>query len=74
MQVIFTASMMKFKDYLSASPPGPCEVLAIIALRNKDKLLERMVQFTKANLQAIEQFSANHKDIVEVCPLLYSLG
>ena len=60
--------MSCFKDYLTICPPAPSEVLALIGVRNKDKLLQHTMNIVQQNLQELEVFFARHRDIFDWFP------
>ena len=60
--------MSCFKDYLTICPPAPSEVLTLIGLRNKDKLLQHTMNIVQQNLQELEVFFARHRDIFDWFP------
>ncbi|MBU1013370.1 MAG: aminotransferase class I/II-fold pyridoxal phosphate-dependent enzyme [Bacteroidetes bacterium] len=48
--------MIEFKDYTTICPPAPSEILALIALRNKEHILNRNLTIIKNNLVILEAF------------------
>jgi len=50
-----------YKHYLSICNSAPSEILALIALRNKDALLSRNKKITQDNLVVIQDFLARHE-------------
>ena len=57
-----------FKTYLTVCNPGPCEILGIIALRNKKMLLSRLTDITSRNLKEANDLFNENKDIFEYIP------
>ncbi|KAL3888130.1 hypothetical protein ACJMK2_000510 [Sinanodonta woodiana] len=53
------------KDYTTICSSAPSEILAIIAIRNKNYLLERTMSIIKSNLQTADEFFSRHKDIFD---------
>lgn len=51
------------KDYLSISNSALSEIVSLIALRNKEKILMRNNELIKNNLQLVEQFFARYADL-----------
>ena len=56
-------AMKSFKDYTTICSPGPSEILSIIALRNKDAILQRTHQIIKKNLRVLDEFFKDYPDI-----------
>ncbi|ESO96802.1 hypothetical protein LOTGIDRAFT_159540 [Lottia gigantea] len=54
-----------FRDWLTICSSTPSEVLAIIALRNKDWVIEHTMNIIKTNLTILEQFLKKHSDSLE---------
>jgi aspartate/methionine/tyrosine aminotransferase len=52
--------LAEFKDYTTICNSAPSEFLAEIALRNRDRILERNRQIALANLKLLDQFVAKH--------------
>jgi len=48
--------IIEFKDYTTICPPAPSEILALIALRNKEQILDRNLTIIKNNLVILETF------------------
>jgi len=55
------AGLASFKDYLTICSSAPSEILAIIALRNKDKLLDRTMQTIHRNLPLLDTFFSKYR-------------
>jgi aspartate/methionine/tyrosine aminotransferase len=53
-----------FKDYTTICGSAPGEILAIIALAAKDKLIERTLHILNDNLSVLEDFFSRHQDIL----------
>jgi aspartate/methionine/tyrosine aminotransferase len=54
-----------FKDYLTICSSAPSEVLALIALRAKDTLLDRNMAIVARNLELVASVFAKHADVFE---------
>ena len=54
-----------FKDYTSFCPPAPSEILALICLRNRDKLIKRTMDIVNPNLDILDQFFKDHSGTVD---------
>jgi aspartate/methionine/tyrosine aminotransferase len=54
--------MAVLKDYTTICHNAPSEVLAIIALRNRDALIERQLKRVHRNIEALEPFFADYGD------------
>lgn len=52
-----------FKDYTTICNSAPSEILAIIALRAKDIIIERNLQIIQHNLNAAETFFTDHSSL-----------
>src|SRR5918992_2068016 len=50
------------KDYTTICNSAPSEVLALIALRARDRVLERSRQIISSNLPILDDFFARHRD------------
>lgn len=57
--------LIKFKDYTSICPPAPSEVLSLIALRNKEQILNLNLMIIRKNLQIFEDFVSRHPDLIK---------
>jgi aspartate/methionine/tyrosine aminotransferase len=55
--------IIEFKDYTTICPPAPSEILALIALRNKEQILNRNLRIIKSNLVILEAFINRHSTI-----------
>lgn len=58
----FMQQLVNFKDYTTICNNAPGEYLAIIALQNKQKLIDRSLRIIQSNLRLIESFATRHKD------------
>jgi aspartate/methionine/tyrosine aminotransferase len=56
------ARMLKLKHYLSICNAAPSELLACIALKARDKILERNRALAAENLAKLDVFFAKHRD------------
>jgi aspartate/methionine/tyrosine aminotransferase len=59
------SKMAAFKDYTTICSSAPSEILSLIALRNKDKIIERHMARIKRNLDLLDAFFAEYKDLFE---------
>lgn len=59
------AKMATFKDYTTICSSAPSEILSIIALRAKDKIIEKHLAKIKKNLGLLDAFFAEYKDLFE---------
>lgn len=55
-------SLSSFKDYTTICCSAPSEILSIIAIRNKDKIIKRNLRIIKENLILFDEFVLEHKD------------
>ena len=58
------ARVAAFKDYTTICPPGPSEILSIVALRARDRVLERSHRIVRANLALLDGFFERWADVV----------
>ena len=58
----------RYKHYLSICNSGPSERLAIIALRNRDQILESKRSLLRENLQTLDRFFEDHSSLFEWSP------
>lgn len=59
------AQISEIKHYLSICNSAPAEILALIALRNIDTMLERQYKIIHENLKHLEPFISKHSNILE---------
>lgn len=59
------SKMERLKHYLSICNSGPSERLAMIALRNKDRILARNCAIVDENLPKWDDFFARHSDLFD---------
>lgn len=55
----------QLKHYTSICNSGPSEVLTLISLRNKEKILARNNQIVRDNLALLDKFMLDYKDLFE---------
>lgn len=68
-------SMAALKDYTTICNSAPSEFLAEVALRNRQKLVERNLGLIKDNLSVMDEFFARHADLFSwVRPQAGSMG
>lgn len=58
----------RYKHYLSICNAGPSERLAMIALRNRDYVLQRNRSLLRENLQELERFFKDYDNLFEWSP------
>ena len=56
----FNVKLRTLKDYTTICPPAPCEILALIGLRNRTNIIERNLGIIKSSLVAVEDFMDRH--------------
>jgi aspartate/methionine/tyrosine aminotransferase len=64
----FLTAARHYKDYTSLCNSAPSEVLALIALRAKDAVIERSLNLIQGNLTRVEHFMAAHADRFDWLP------
>jgi aspartate/methionine/tyrosine aminotransferase len=52
----------RLKDYTTICSSAPSEILAIIALRNKTKIIDQQVKRVRKNVAALDNFFAKYND------------
>jgi aspartate/methionine/tyrosine aminotransferase len=52
-----------YKDWLTICGSAPSEILALIGLRNHDRIVTRHLERIRRNLDAVERFMAAHQDL-----------
>ena len=57
--------MAAFKDYTSICNSAPSEYLALIALRNQQKLIDRNLEIVRENIAAMNRFFADYPDLFQ---------
>jgi aspartate/methionine/tyrosine aminotransferase len=71
---LFT-KMAEFKDYTTICSSAPSEILSIIALRAKEKIIASHLTRIKKNLKLLDDFFNDYKDIFEwVRPVAGTVG
>ena len=58
-------NMAAFKDYTTICSSAPCEILSIIALRSRQKIINRHISRIKINLSLLDAFFDHHQDRFE---------
>lgn len=56
------------RDYTSICPPGPSQLLALTALRNRDKVLSRNRAIARKNFAILDQWVRANSTLVEYVP------
>lgn len=64
----FRTAAQNYKDYTSLCNSAPSEVLALIALRARERVLARSLGMIKANLSLVKDFMARHADRFDWIP------
>ena len=54
-----------YKDYTSICASAPTEILSIMALRQKEKILNRNLKIIDSNLDRLDMFSGKFKNIIK---------
>ena len=68
-------SMASLKDYTTICNSAPSEFLAEVAMRNRQKLIDRNLGIIKSNLEVMEEFFVRHADLFSwVRPQAGSMG
>jgi aspartate/methionine/tyrosine aminotransferase len=57
------ARLAAFKDYTTICCSAPSELLSIVALRNRDRILRRNLEIVQENLGLLDRFFAGHADL-----------
>jgi aspartate/methionine/tyrosine aminotransferase len=60
--------MKRFKDYLTICSPSTSEILTLIALRNKSKLIQHNLDKIMKNIQLFKSFSDRHQQHLHFAP------
>jgi aspartate/methionine/tyrosine aminotransferase len=60
------AACLRFRDYVSISPPKISDLLAEVAVRNRDKVLERNRQLLNRNHRLLTEWAAAHRDFIKL--------
>jgi aspartate/methionine/tyrosine aminotransferase len=69
------SQMQAYKDYTTICNSAPSEILALIALRAKEKVIERSVNIVKSNLALANEFFNRHTNLFEwIAPTAGSVG
>lgn len=58
-------SLAAYKNYTTICNSAPSEILALIALRNKEKILKRNLEIAHTNLQLLDTFFNKHPETFE---------
>ena len=51
------------KDYTTICPPAPCEILALIGLRNAPQIIQRNLNIIKSSLVEVEKFMERNSNM-----------
>lgn len=60
--------MKRFKDYLTICSPSTSEILTLIALRNKGKLIQHNLEKILKNIQLFRSFCDRHPQLIDFAP------
>jgi len=58
-------TISNLKDYTTICPPAPSEILAIIALRNRETIIASNLEIIRTNLVLLNEFFKDHADRFE---------
>lgn len=61
----FLNEIISFKDYTTICSGAPAEILGIIGLRNKEKIIARNLEVIARNLEVMHDFTARHPDLLD---------
>lgn len=61
-------AIQEMKDYTTICPPAPSEILALIALRNRQAIFDRNLSIIQKNISLMEEFTNNFSDIIRWIP------
>jgi len=61
----FIKKFFTYKDYTSICSSAPSEILAIIALRAKEKIFKRNLNMINSNLKILDEFFAKHTKLFD---------
>jgi aspartate/methionine/tyrosine aminotransferase len=64
----FLRALVQYKDYTTICASAPSELLSIIALRAKDRVLQRSQSIVKRNLEIATRFFQKHESEFEWAP------
>ncbi len=56
---------VSYKNYTSMCNSAPSEILSLIALRNKERILERIQNITKPNLDLLDNYFQRNADVYQ---------
>lgn len=62
------ARLLGFKDYLTICGSAPSELLAVMALRSRKRIVERHVERIRRNIAALGEFTAARPGLLAVTP------
>ncbi len=60
--------LQAYKDYTTICQAGPSEILALIALRNRSKIVERNLKIIRKNIILMEGFSKRNPHFIRWIP------
>ncbi len=56
--------LQSYKDYTTICPPGPSEILSLIALRNRKRIVERNLEIIGKNIDLMEEFAVRNPHFI----------
>lgn len=59
------SQLAAYKDYTTICNSAPAEVLALMALRARERVLARSLSILQSNLARVDEFTARHGDVFE---------
>lgn len=57
--------LSRLKDYTTICSAAPSEVLALIGLRRRERIVSRAMDIIRANLEALDAFMVKHDDVFD---------
>jgi aspartate/methionine/tyrosine aminotransferase len=60
--------IQSYKDYTTICPPAPSEILSLIALRNREKIVKTNLDIIRKNLRFVAEFAERNPDFIRWIP------
>ncbi len=60
--------LQSYKDYTTICQPGPSEILALMAIRNRDEIIRRNLKIIEKNIHLMEEFAVRNPDFIRWIP------